>query len=149
MSKTAMTSLLCLILLASSGCEDSELERVGKALLAAGQAISIAQTTVIQANAQGLVSDDSTRVILESCVKANLAGKQAVAVTRQIKRIDPASRAQLIQILQPTVQAFQVAIDQGLTGVKNEDTKIKLQLVLTAVQTSLSTAWLILVSSGG
>jgi hypothetical protein len=126
------------------GCSDPDLERVAKSLIAAKDAIGIAQTTVIQANAHGLMSNDSTRAVLELCVRASMAGKQATAVTKRISKLDPASQRQLIQILAPIVASFQSSVDSGLLGIKNDQTRIQVQVVLTAVQTALNTAWIIL-----
>lgn len=144
-----MRKAIPLVLLLLISCSDTDLQRVGKTLLVASKAIGEVQSTVTAANAQKLISDDSTRIILETCLKANLAGKQAVSITREISKLDTVSREQLIQILKPIVGALQNSITTDLIPIKDVDTRLKVQTGLALAQSSINTIIIILAATGG
>lgn len=144
-----MRKAIPLLLLLLVSCTDSDLQKVGKTLLVASKAIGEVQTSVITSNQQGLISDDTTRVILETCLRANMAGKQATAVTREISKLDTVSREQLIQILKPIVAALQTSITQDIIPIKDVDTRIKVQTGLALAQSSINTIIIILAATGG
>jgi hypothetical protein len=134
-----------ILLLAMTACADKDLEKVAKGLLALADGISITQTTVIEANNQGLIDEDTTRNILQVCVKITQAGQDASAVTRALSKLDDVSRTQVLEILKPVIMSVQDALDNGLLGIKNEQTKQKVRATLLTVQTTLNAIQLTLV----
>jgi hypothetical protein len=139
--------ILALLILTTS-CTDEQLVTVGKSLLAAAKSIEIVQTTVIQAEKQALVSEDTCRLVLEGCVKANEAGLQAVAITRTISKLDPESRKKMIPMVQAALSSIQSSLIIDLTSVKNEQTRLAITSGLTSAQTLLMTALTTLQSGG-
>jgi hypothetical protein len=129
---------LPLLLLLTSSCGDSDLTKVAKALDVTAQTIGLVQTTVIEANKQGLITVEETRSILEVSIKVNLAGQQAVKITRTISKLDNPTKAQLLTILTPVIQAVNESIDSGLVGIKNEQTKAQIKAYLVVIQTALN-----------
>lgn len=129
---------LLAIVLTFSACTDDQLTQVSKSLLAAAKSLSIVQTTVIKANEQGLISDETTSLILIGCIKANQAGQQASAITRQISKLDPASRQQMTPMVQAALSAISASLVIDLSGIKNQDTKNMVTSGLVAAQTSLN-----------
>lgn len=142
------TAVIILGLALFSACADSDLQKVGKTLLVTAKAVGEVQSTVIQANNAKLISDDTTRAILEVCLKVDLAGKQAVAVTRQISKLDNPSRQQLLQILKPIVASLQTSLTLDVLLIKDPDTRIKVQSGLLLLETSINSVILILAVGG-
>lgn len=129
-------------------CTDEQLATVSKSLLASAKSIGIVQTTVIQAEKQGTISEDSCRAILEGCVKANQAGLQAVEITRTISKLDPVSRQQMTPLVQAALSSIQANLMLDLTSVKNEQTRAAITSGLTTAQTLLTVALTTLQSGG-
>ena len=129
-------------------CTDEQLATVSKSLLASAKSIGIVQTTVIQAEKQGTISEDSCRAILEVCVKANQAGLQAVEITRTISKLDPVSRQQMTPLVQAALSSIQANLMLDLTSVKNEQTRAAITSGLTTAQTLLTVALTTLQSGG-
>lgn len=147
-TKRVLLFPVILVLLVSQACTDSNLQTVSKALTDVAYSVGTLQTTAIEANKAGLLSEDNTRALLELCVKTNLAGKEAVAVTRGISKLDDPSKAQIMTILQPVVVSVRNMVDNGLLGIKNEDTKRKVQTILVVIQTGLNSIQLVVAARG-
>jgi hypothetical protein len=127
-----------------SACTDSDLHKVAVALNDTAASIGTLQTTVIEAHKAGLIPDDSAREILTVCVQVSKAGKDAVAITRELTKLTSPTKAQILGILTPVIKAVGNMVDSGLLGIKNEATRDKVKLILLAIQTSLNGAQIIL-----
>ena len=148
MRKYIGTVLLCFCLWAVASCGDSDLKKVAKALQITAESIGTLQTTVIDANALGLVSQEDTAQILELCIKANQAGKEATAVIRAISELSDPTRAQLVGILAPVIRSVGRLLDEGTLAIKNEETRGKVRLALLTAQSALNTVQIVLASGG-
>jgi hypothetical protein len=134
--------ILCLLV----ACGPDDLRKVGQGLDALAAATGAAQTSVISMNAAGQLDTDTTEKILDACLKINLAQKQAISITRAIAKLDKPTAAQLTAIMVPITAAVQDLVANGTVGIKNQDTKTKVQLLIVSVQ-SIVTA--INISLGG
>lgn len=143
--RLAPALILCLML---SGCAAQQtstpspgtltpLQKVSTGLLDFAKGIAVVQSTAIQANSQGLLTNARTTEILTYCNQANLIGKQATAVTRQISTLDKPSADKVLQILTPAI----VNIGTLVTGETNQNLKallVGLQTTLTTIQLSIA-----------
>jgi hypothetical protein len=134
-------SLLPLLLVMA--CGDSDLQKVAKALTVTAKSISMAQTTVIEANKQKLISDDDTAAILKVCLEVNRAGKDATAITRGLAQLDQPSRSQLLTILIPVIRSIGDAVTRT-SLIKDAQTQTNIKGILLTVQTTLTSIQLIL-----
>jgi hypothetical protein len=134
---------LLLLLLFLTGCNDQDLAKVSKALVITQKTIGEVQTDVISANAQGLVSTETTRTVLELCNKVNLAGKEATALTRTLNQLDVTSKGQILEILKPVIAALGNSIDVGLVEIKDQVTRDKIRLALLTIQSALNSIQII------
>jgi hypothetical protein len=130
-----LSPILLLMLLCS--CSDAQLQKVAKSLDATAKAISIVQTTVIEANKQLLISDDDTATILKACVIINQAGKDTVSVIKPLTALDVSNKQMILRLITPGVNAVQGLLDANL-AFKNEDTKQSVRASLLVVQSALS-----------
>jgi hypothetical protein len=136
--------LIAILALSLLACRDSDLLKVSKALLVTAKSIEQLQTDAIEANKLALISDDDTRVILELCIKASQAGKEATALTRAISKLEQPDRGKLLLILQPVVKSIDSCIQNGLSGIKNDATRQRFRLTLLGAQSALNTIQIIL-----
>lgn len=136
--------LIAPLLLLVTACDDN-LKKVAQTLDIVAASVGTLQKTVIESNKVGFISDDDTKAIVELCVKMNLAGKEAVAATRNVAKLSPEDQVRLVVLLQPVVTAVDNALDKDIVGIKNPETKQKVQTVLTGIQSALRTAQVLLV----
>lgn len=124
-------------------CTDQSLTRLAKALDDTAKGMGALQTTVVRAQAQGVISVDTTNSILEVCKKIDLAGKQADNITRGLAQLAPADRGNILAVLKPVIAAVDDSVSTGLTGIP-EPTKTKVLNILQTIQIALNTAQSIL-----
>jgi hypothetical protein len=135
MKRYAIALPLLVLMLA---CGPVDLTKVAQGLNALAVATSTAQTTIIQMEQQKFIDTDTTRTILETFQKVNLAQKQAVAITRALNQIDKPTQQQLTAIMGPITVSVKELVENGTAGIKNADTKQKVLAVLLTVQSVIS-----------
>lgn len=144
MKRTALLLPLLLVL----ACTDSDLKKVANSLKITAESIGVVQSTVIEANRTGLMSEDDTRRVLELCVKVNKAGQDASAVTRNLAKLDSTDRTQVLAILKPIITAVADALKPGgLFGDSNSDAKRNIRNALLTIQTALNSVQIVLAAS--
>ena len=130
------------------GCKDEDLAKVAKGLQITSEVIGQLQTAVIEANTQGLMSDDDVRIVLTACAKVNQAGWSATQLTKEIAKLTDPTRNELLDILKPVIREVAVLVQTGTVGIKNEQTKQKIQLILLSLESTLNSIQIILASGG-
>lgn len=133
-------ALVLLLIFCMAACNDATLTKVGKALDDTAIAVKQLQTAVIQANAQKLVSDQTTYQILLVCNKINVAGLEASKATRAYSQMPPGGKPTLTAIVNPLVAAVNDALQNGLLGITDQTTKNTVQGILTTIQAGLAAA---------
>ena len=141
--KIRLLPLLLLALLLAS-CTDPDLTTVAKALNDTAQGLSVFQATVIQANAEKLVSEPMTRTLLESALRVDNAGQRAVAITRGLNALAPQDRTNILAILNPVIGALADTQASITLGIADTGTQNSIRAALLLIQTSLNTAQLVL-----
>ena len=136
-----------LLMLCMTACTDADLGKVAKGLTISAQAIGVVQTTVIEANTQGLLTDAETAPVLQVCMTANQAGKDAVAIIRPLTSLDLNSKQMIIKIIAPAVKSIQDMLDANLLFIKNETTKQKVRAGLLTTESALNGIQLVLAGS--
>ena len=138
-----MVPLLAMVMMAPS-CED-KLKTLAHELEVISETNSVVQKAVIAAEKKGLITADEARPVIEVTLKIGLAGKEAVAATKAIAKLDEGSRGNLFEILEPIVEVVDRVIDnEELSGIHNEGTRQELELAFGVIRTALTTARIIL-----
>lgn len=135
------TLILVALLMA---CTDATITTVAKSLDDSAKAVGTLQTTVIQANTQKLISDNDTAAILTICASINSAGLQVSQATRGVNSLNPAQKMSLLSILNPIVAAVQRGLLTNLLSIQDPNTRTTVQAALTAIQTALAAAQVVL-----
>lgn len=139
---------LLLVALLATACTDADLNTVAKALTGTAAAVSVFQSTVIQAGQSGLITEAVTRQLLEAAIQVDQAGQQAVAVTRGINALAPADRTNLLEILNPVIAALSNVQSTLLMNIQDTGTRQTIEAGIMLIQTSLNTAKLVLAANG-
>lgn len=140
--------LILALLVLTVSCSDSELQKIAKGLLATGKAVQVAQSTVIEANRQGLVSDADTAEVLLVCLKINRAGQDVSLLIRNLEALGAGDRETILQVLRPCVSLLQSTLDSGLTGIKNPQTLQEVRGLLLTIQATLNTIQIVVAAGG-
>lgn len=133
------TAALLMILLLVA-CSDQDLVTLSKALNDSAKGISVFQTTVIQANTDKLLSDQTTKKLLEATVKVNEAGQQGVQMTRALSKLSPQDRSNVLQVLRPVIDQVNSILNTDIVTIPDPKTRDTIRAALFIVQTALNTA---------
>ncbi len=137
-----------LLLALLPACTDSRLEKAAKGLLLTSKLVAELQTTVIQAEEQNLVSEETAADVMRLCVRINQAGEFASSILKTLEKLDEPSAEAIIAALRPVTASVGDAVNSGLLGVKNEATRDKVRLALLAIQSGLNSVALALAIGG-
>jgi len=129
-------------------CSDPDLKTVASALEDTARGVGVLQSTVINAADRGVISESTTRPLLEFALSVNRAGKVAIAVTKEWSKLEKNDRAQLLKILEPLLEKLQDSDSFVLANVQDPKARREIQAALSLIQASLGTAQLVLVSKG-
>lgn len=97
-------------------------------------------TTIIAANAQGLISNSDTAAILSITQTIANGDAQASLVVRGLSTLTAAQQTNVWVILRPIVAVVNTSLQTGILGIKDPNTKATVQLALTLLQAALTQA---------
>ena len=141
--------VLIVLLLMQTSCSDSDLQKVAKSSLIVATVIGQVQTDTMEANKTGLIDDQTAGQILAICQRANVAGKQINSVLRGLSKLDQQSRASIFALLVPIGQSLETSKIEFVAGIKNPETRQKVEGGLILARSTISTIMIIVASSGG
>jgi hypothetical protein len=141
----ALVPIIVLVILVSA-CTDQDLVTVSKALKDTAQSVAVLQNIVIAANSQHLLSNAVTRQLLEAAMSVNRAGRQAVEITRNLNRLTPGDRRDILSILQPIIIALADTQNSVVSTIPDMQTRTNIQTTLGLIQASVNSAQIALAS---
>ncbi len=133
-----------LLLFLMIACQESDLQKVFKGLVAAQEVIGSVQTAAIAAHQNQLITTEETKFTVQICVQLSDVVHNAALITSGIAA-NP-GKAQLLAILPPVIKAAADAATK-CTFIKNLDTQKKIQALLLGIETTLNAVQLAV--SGG
>lgn len=142
--------LLAFFLFQASSCDtatsDADLKKIAKSLVVIAQSVGLTQNTVIDAHSLQLIGTEEARSVLVLCKSINVAGIDAVRVTRDLSKLGATERVSLLGILGPVLQA--VKNSQSALEIKNPDVREKVRIFLLTTESALNTILAVLAVSG-
>jgi hypothetical protein len=141
-------ALVLISALSMAGCSDNVLQITSDGLRDMAVAMNGIQTTAINAESQGLISEDDAAKFLILCDRINTAGQQATAIVKGQAKLDPSQRGSIHTILVPIVSAVQDATKNGVVTISNDGVRRALIVYLTTIQTALSSIDAVLAVKG-
>jgi hypothetical protein len=126
----------------------SDIQKIAKSMLDVAHAVGDAQTIAIQANRQNLIDDQTTGKILSICAKINIAGKQADAVLRSVRKLDPSSRSSLSSIAAAIRQAIDPSQLETLANIKDPETRQDVEGAFALMRSAVSAVEVVLATGG-
>ncbi len=147
--KKASVFLCFALLLGCISCSDSDLQKVTKSMLVVSTATTELQNNVIVANKQSLIDDATTGRILQVCAQINVAVTQVDSVLGAIKKIDSASRSNIVVLLTQISQALNPAELEFIAGIKDAAVKQKIEGGFVLLRSAVSSVQVIVAAAGG
>jgi hypothetical protein len=120
-----------------TACSDASLAALSKGMVDVSAANAAIATTVISANANGTMTADEARPILQINLQVAQTGKAINATIRGLSALTPAQKGMIL----PQIQALAQGITQtvGTLNISNAGVKNAILVSLTAIQTALAT----------
>lgn len=142
MKHTPARLLIAPVILAAlllTACTDA-LRTTAKALDDTRSGVQTLQTLVIEAQAQGIMTEADAGAVLSVCRRIDSAGLQVAQLTQNYTAL-PAGSQSVTELLTPLVIAVQGSITSGaVVNIKDASVKTKVLATLAIVQTALQTA---------
>lgn len=93
-------------------------------------------------------SDERRQIVdvVVTITKANIAARRALEAVSKFPNATP---AEVVASLRPAIHSLQQSIQDGLIGIKNPDTKAKLQVWLIGISAAVTTMQAILEAQNG
>lgn len=146
-NRTRVTAVAIAIALSLSlaACSDKKLRDIVVASGKVADTVAIVQKTAVDAETLGALTRDQTRAIMQLSIQISTANNKAMEIARDLSKLDEPSRAQLLTILTPILQAVEKGLaDPSITGIQNAQTRDAIRGSFLAIQGSLNTINLIL-----
>jgi hypothetical protein len=132
----ALSALFAALVLAG-GCEGDEKEKIAKSLAIASKAMYSLQETVIEAHKQGMVSDETVKEILLTCIDVNQAGRAAAQYLKVVEEVTPEVKQRVFIILAPAVASVSRAMTK-VDAIEDLLTRAHLKTFLITAGAALS-----------
>lgn len=136
--RTSVLAVVSLVLAIQVGCTDTDLKKAAKALKVLDVAVGELQKNVTTAAEQGLIDASTAQEIRSVCERISAAGTQAGALLAAIEKTAPEKRNELLILLAETSAAVDPKTLELVTGIKNEQTRIKIERGLLLIHAILS-----------
>lgn len=120
-----------------TACTDSALTALSKGMVDISAANAAITTTVISANANGTLTADEARPILQVTLQVAQTGKAINATIRGLAALTPAQKTMIL----PQIQVLALGITNAVAtlNIANPAIKNAVLVSLTAIQTALAT----------
>ncbi len=138
MKRTIFTSLIVMAFCLQIACTDKQLQQSNKYLVDYAASITVIEKTVIDLDTKQLIPRATTRKILGITDRANKAGIQIKNILGAISKVDPASKAQIIGILDAASAELDPTTIAEIAGINNPQTRVSIESGLTAVRTVIT-----------
>lgn len=135
--KTALIPILALFL-ALSGCS-GDLQTIAKAEDSITKAVKIVADTSTQLVSSDAMTTDEAAKVSAILTHVENADRRAIAATKAVASLDPATKATLSQIINPIIAEIQGAVTIGdVAQIKNQNAKLAITTALSALTTTLA-----------
>lgn len=144
-TRTRAIAVALMLTFALTACSDKNLRDIVVAADKVADTVAIVQKTAVDAEIAGTLTRDQTRAIMQLSIQVSQANNRAMDVARDLSKLDEPSRAQLLTILTPILQAVEKGLaDPSITGIQNPQTRDAIRGAFVAIQTSLNSINVIL-----
>ena len=136
MKRTSLLLAAVLLLLTFPACEDSDIALITDKLDEASIASKTAGTAIEGMYDQGFLSAELALDITQAALEFDRVLLEAIEVTRAVHSLDQPQRDQIIEILQPVLEALDRVI-QKTELIESDKAKLAIRAGLITAQTAL------------
>lgn len=139
-------ALVAICLLAAlSACTDKKLRDLVVASDRVADTVTIVQKAIVDAETASLVTRNQARAIMLLSIQVSEANNRAVDIARDLEKLDEPSRAQLLTVLTPIINAVNAGVnDPNIIGIQDVKTREAIRGAFVGIQTSINSINLIL-----
>jgi hypothetical protein len=125
------------------GCKDQQIQTLAKTVRAVAEANNQLQKDSEALHAVGSLTTDETRTIMEVVIKIAKADEEANQLIIPLSKLETVSKQQILMVMQPVITAVDNLIAQDVIKISNPDAKVKIQMILSSIRSSLDVVYLI------
>lgn len=125
------------------GCKDQQIQTLAKTVRAVAEANNQLQKDAVALNTAGSLTVDETRTIMEVVIKIAKADEEANQLIIPLSKLETVSKQQILLVMQPIIKAVDNLIAQDVIKISNPDAKVKIQMMLSSIRSSLDVVYLI------
>jgi hypothetical protein len=125
------------------GCKDQQIQTLAKTVRAVAEANNQLQKDAEALNAAGSLTLDETLTIMQVVIKIAKADEEANQLIIPLSKLETVSKQQILMVMQPIITAVNNLISQDVIQIKDPDAKVKVQMTLGSIQSSLNVVYLI------
>lgn len=137
--RTLPVLAFALFALVLSGCSDKALQTVAKGSADIAAANAALGSTLMTAQANGGLTVDQARPILQITLQIAQADIQVNQAIRGVNSLTPTQKTQILAIIQPLMTAVNGAVSTGTIPINNPTLKTSILASLTTIQAALAT----------
>lgn len=134
-------ALVYLVIAASIACKDDSIRKAARASddMAVTVGLAIDTKRALATSVPPLITSQEEIALTLGLQKVNTAVRAFHTEVSRLSKVDPASKGQLLALFSNITQSVSELNNQGVLGIKNEQSKIKLQTVLATLNTAIAT----------
>ena len=125
------------------GCKDQQIQTLAKTVRAVAEGNNQLQKDAEALHAVGSLTTDETRTIMEVVIKIAKADEEANQLIIPLSKLETVSKQQILMVMQPVITAVDNLIAQDVIKISNPDAKVKIQMILSSIRSSLDVVYLI------
>jgi len=129
-------ALLLLVVLAA--CQDATLKKIAQAELDVEQTQATAIKSLDTLYSAGSITAADVQTVGGILKQINVANGQAIAITKNLAQLDPASRSNLRDIIVPLLNAVNAGLTNGVINIKDPTARASISASLSAIAVSLT-----------
>jgi hypothetical protein len=147
LTTTCIFVLLSFTATTSTGCNDNDLNKFAQSMVVVSKTIGQIQTDAIAWNNAKLISEDTTRGILEVCVKLDVAGLQINEIVRTMSSFNDTNVTTLNKLLTAMSTSLDPSKLEFILSIEDPVVKQRIEGYFIILRSTISTLQIILVSS--
>lgn len=145
----AAALLIIAITVCMIGCSDNDLKKTASAMNKVSVAVGEVQKLTITLSDQKMIPEDVADKIVTACERISATGKQIDAILKAVTAMDQESRKKIVVLLAEISAEIDPKRLEFIAGIKDPASKQKLEATIAILRASLSSAQVIVATTGG
>ena len=134
-------AMIYLVIATSIACKDDQIRKAARASddMAVTIGLAIDAKRALATSTPPLITHGEEIQLTLGLQKVNAAVRAFHNEVARLSKVDPASKGQLVALFADITKSISDLNNQGVLGIKNPDSKLKLQTILATLNTAIAT----------